>query len=57
MVDKQKLEMALIDFGLSKRRAEELADYLEDKDLAKRKKRRKKLTTKDINEVKSYHDF
>jgi hypothetical protein len=57
MIDKNKLERALKDFGLSEKRAQELSNYLSDKDLTSVGRRKKKkeqeqfYTTETINEV------
>jgi hypothetical protein len=55
MIDKDKTERALLDFGLSTRRSKELADYLSSQELEKQEEKKKRKSTiefKDVSEVK-----
>jgi len=50
-IDKEKLEKALLDYGLSVNRARSLALYLKDKDLMEVTKAKPAINRKTINEV------
>ena len=50
-VDKKKLEKLFLDYGLSERRSENLAGYLENKDILEVEVERPRVKTRTISEV------